>query len=233
MVRDAYGSFRALRSCRSCFRSRHRARRLPVIPTQRRSDSQTIGVAALAFLVAMIAQGKGWSYHSVPARGLLFLALAVELMRFRERPVSYALMAGGRRPLLLPCRRLSESVSYGDEAHIADLPGDVDLRTLGQSVRRVAHGRGARTFVDLPAVQPLAGSGGRKRCSRGTSRLARLDFPRPPAEAASPHTRWENRRTWCPAEPLQITNQEEDRALHLIQQTLPGQAPPVARAEKF
>jgi hypothetical protein len=95
--------------------------------------SRTLGVAALAFLVAMIAQGKGWSYHSVPARGFLFLALAVELMRFRERPVSYALMAGAAGFCFFPVGVYQNPFRTEMEAHIADLPRGTSIFVLSDN----------------------------------------------------------------------------------------------------
>jgi hypothetical protein len=42
-------------------------------------------IAAVAFIPAVLIQGKWWPYQTVPARGFLFLAVAVELMRGRTR----------------------------------------------------------------------------------------------------------------------------------------------------
>jgi hypothetical protein len=95
--------------------------------------SRTVGVAALAFLVAMIVQGKGWSYHSVPARGLLFLSLAVELMRLRERPVSYALMATAAGLCSFPIGAYQNPFRAEIEAHIADLPRGTSIFVLSDN----------------------------------------------------------------------------------------------------
>lgn len=95
--------------------------------------SRTLGVAALAFLVAMIAQGKGWTYHSVPARGFLFLALAVELMRLRERPFSYALMATAAGLCFFPVGVYQNPFRAEMEAHIADLPRRTSIMVLSDN----------------------------------------------------------------------------------------------------
>lgn len=95
--------------------------------------SRTIGVAALAFLVAMIAQGKGWTYHSVPARGFLFLALAVELMRLRERPFSYALMATAAGLCFLPVGTYQNPFRAEMDSHIADLPRGTSIIVLSDN----------------------------------------------------------------------------------------------------
>ena len=95
--------------------------------------SRTLGVAALAFLVAMIAQGKGWTYHSVPARGFLFLALAVELMRLRERPFSYALMATAAGLCFFPVGVYQNPFRAEMDAHIADLPRRTSIIVLSDN----------------------------------------------------------------------------------------------------
>lgn len=105
------------------------------VSSRHRGDpvSRTLGVAALAFLVAMIAQGKGWTYHSVPARGLLFLALAVELMRLRERPFSYALMATAAGLCFFPVGVYQNPFRAEMEAHIADLPRRTSIMVLSDN----------------------------------------------------------------------------------------------------
>ena len=95
--------------------------------------SRMLGLAALAFLVAMIAQGKGWTYHSVPARGFLFLAVAVELMRLRERPVSYALMATAAGLCFFPIGTYQNPFRAEMEEHIADLPRGTSIFVLSDN----------------------------------------------------------------------------------------------------
>ncbi len=95
--------------------------------------SRTLGVAALAFLVAMIAQGKGWTYHSVPARGFLFLALAVELMRLRERPFSYALMATAAGLCFFPVGVYQNPFRAEIDAHLAGLSRGTSIIVLSDN----------------------------------------------------------------------------------------------------
>jgi hypothetical protein len=77
--------------------------------------------AALAYLLAMILQGKGWSYHSVPARGLLFLALAVELMR-RPKLVQATLLTVAALLCLLPTGVYRNPFRDEIEQHLTGFP---------------------------------------------------------------------------------------------------------------
>jgi hypothetical protein len=61
---------------------------IALIGVENRSGSGTtraLSLGALAFLPAFVIQQKGWAYHSLPARGFLFLAIAVELSRERRQ----------------------------------------------------------------------------------------------------------------------------------------------------
>jgi len=77
--------------------------------------------AALAYLLAMILQGKGWSYHSVPARGFLFLALAVELMR-RPKLVQATLLTVAALLCFLPTGVYRNPFRDEIEQHLMGFP---------------------------------------------------------------------------------------------------------------
>ena len=64
--------------------------------------SRSLFIASLAFLPAAIIQAKGWSYHTIPTRGFLFLAITAELMYYRRRPIADACLVGAALMCFFP-----------------------------------------------------------------------------------------------------------------------------------
>jgi len=84
--------------------------------------SRALIVAALAFLPAAILQAKGWSYHTLPTRGLLFFAIAVEIVRIRRNPIGDALMVGAALLSLLPLGVYRNSFREEMGMHLRAIP---------------------------------------------------------------------------------------------------------------
>lgn len=79
--------------------------------------SRALLVAALAFLPAIL-QAKGWSYHTLPTRGLLFLAIAVEIFQSRRNPIGDAFLLGAGLLCLLPFGVYQNSFRAEMETHL-------------------------------------------------------------------------------------------------------------------
>ena len=87
--------------------------------------SRALLVAALAFLPAAILQAKGWSYHTLPTRGLLFLAIAVEIFQSRRNPIGDAFLLGAAMLCLLPFGVYQNSFRAEMETHLKGVaPGN-------------------------------------------------------------------------------------------------------------
>ncbi len=86
--------------------------------------SRALLVAALAFLPAAILQAKGWSYHTLPTRGLLFLAIAVEIVQSRRNPIGDAFLLSAGLLCLLPVGVYQNSFRPEMETHLKGIaPG--------------------------------------------------------------------------------------------------------------
>ena len=94
--------------------------------------TRALGLAAVAFIPAVIIQGKGWDYHSIPARGFLFLAV-VDLLRSRERPIIDAFLAAAAFFSLLPLGVYRNGFRVEAEAHLAGLPPGASVMLIGSS----------------------------------------------------------------------------------------------------
>lgn len=86
------------------------------------AETRVMAVAALAFLPAFFLLGKGWDYHSIPARGFLFLAVAMELIRSRGRPLTDGLLAAAALLTLLPPGVYRNPFRAEMNAHLAYVP---------------------------------------------------------------------------------------------------------------
>ena len=123
MLRDAYGSFGGNDALvLACFA-------FVLVGTGavlgRRSGSgvsRELLLSSLAFLFAAAIQAKGWTYHTLPARGFLFLAVCAELMRLRRNPLADALMVGGALLCFWPLGPYSNGFEPEMEQHLAGVP---------------------------------------------------------------------------------------------------------------
>lgn len=86
--------------------------------------SRALLLAAIAFLPAVLLQGKGWSYQTLPVRGLLFLAIAVDFAASRRNPVGDAFLLAAAALSLLPIGVYRNDFRPEMEAHLRGIaPG--------------------------------------------------------------------------------------------------------------
>lgn len=103
---------------------------IAALPIAGRHEAAPFVVAALAFLLAFVVQGKGWGYHALPALGMLLVALCLSFRRSILRDALAAaaigLMLLGNARFYQPDRRL---------AAVIDAPRGTTVAILSVSTR--------------------------------------------------------------------------------------------------
>jgi hypothetical protein len=87
-------------------------------------ESRALIVAALAFIPAVLLQGKGFAYHSIPVRGLLCLAILLELHARRDW-VGDILLSASALLCCIPFGVYRNAFSADAQRHLAGAHGSV------------------------------------------------------------------------------------------------------------
>jgi hypothetical protein len=86
-------------------------------------ESRALVVAAFAFIPAVLLQGKGFAYHSIPVRGFLCLAILLELHSRRD-PIGDALLVASAALCCVPFGIYHNGFRADAERHLANVrPG--------------------------------------------------------------------------------------------------------------
>lgn len=84
--------------------------------------TRALAVAALAFLPAFVLQQKGWAYHSLPARGFLFLAIATEISRERRQAALDGVLVAAAALCFWPFSLYNNVYRVEAARHLAGVP---------------------------------------------------------------------------------------------------------------
>lgn len=91
--------------------------------------TRALVVASLAFLAVVLIQNKGWAYHSIPARGFLFLAVMIELAA-RRTIIADALLASAALMCFWPIGLYHNRFRAEVEQHLTGVPPHASIAVL-------------------------------------------------------------------------------------------------------
>ncbi|HEX6071606.1 MAG TPA: hypothetical protein VFY95_01190 [Sphingomicrobium sp.] len=132
MVRQAYGSFQGHTTNALCFIAFGLAL-IGAVGRKGAPATRALVITAVAFLPAVIIQGKGWPYHTIPARGFLFLAIAIELFRHRGRPAQDGLLVAAAVLCLQPFGVYQNQFRSQMERHLDGVPRGSSIAVLASN----------------------------------------------------------------------------------------------------